>query len=204
MLTFLRRPAISLAQAPPISMALSGFAQAVGSAEGLDGLRVVDDRERARPVRTPQTAIETQASNRRASGSQMSGYGYGFWDSVQAPLTLITAFGRRASSSTFGRSVQGCGGAGGTRGCKMPRWSMMNRVSGWRSIRAAPASRLSQHRMLSGKSYRTAGACDPVETRVIGRALVLLRQHDADSDRAGVFFHSATTSATSGLSGSTA
>jgi hypothetical protein len=29
--------------------------------------------------------------------------------------------------------VQGWEGAGGTRGCNMPRWSMMNRVSGWRS-----------------------------------------------------------------------
>src|SRR5438876_39042 len=42
----------------------------------------------------------------------MSGKGYGFCDNVQAPLTLITAFLRRASSSTFGRSAQGCGGAG--------------------------------------------------------------------------------------------
>jgi len=39
----------------------------------------------------------------------MSEKGYGSRDSVQAPLTLITAFGRRASSSTFGRSAQGCG-----------------------------------------------------------------------------------------------
>src|SRR6516165_1166095 len=50
----------------------------------------------------------------------MSGKGYGSRDSVQAPLTLITAFGRLASSSTFGRSAQGCGGAGGVRGCMMP------------------------------------------------------------------------------------
>src|SRR6266851_4782884 len=64
----------------------------------------------------------------------MSWKGYGCRDSVQAPLTLITAFGRLASSSTFGRSAQGCAGAGGTRGCMMPRWSMMNRVSGWRSM----------------------------------------------------------------------
>src|SRR5437764_1290792 len=52
----------------------------------------------------------------RASGSQMSGNGYGSRDSVQAPLTLITAFGRLASSSTFGRSAQGCGGAGDVSG----------------------------------------------------------------------------------------
>src|SRR6266850_1394100 len=50
--------------------------------------------------------LKPHASNTRASGSQMSGKGYGSRESVQAPLTLITAFGRLASSSTFGRSVQ--------------------------------------------------------------------------------------------------
>ena len=88
-------------------------------------------------------------SNTRASGSQMSGKGYGSRDSVQAPLTLITAFGRLASSNTFGRSAQGCGGTGGTLGCRMPRWSMMNRVSGWRSMSAVPASTLPQNRTLT-------------------------------------------------------
>src|ERR1700751_4389215 len=73
----------------------------------------------------------------RKSGSQMSGNGYGSFDSVQAPVILITAFLRLASSTTFGRSAQGCGGAGGTLGCWMPIWSMMNRASGWRSISAA-------------------------------------------------------------------
>src|SRR6202158_3141440 len=72
-----------------------------------------------------------QASNTRASGSQMSGKGYGSRDSVQAPLTLITAFGRLASSSTFGRSAQGCGGAGGEGGGKMARWSVMERGGAW-------------------------------------------------------------------------
>ena len=51
----------------------------------------------------------------------MSGNGYGSRDSVQAPVTLMTAFLRLASSYTFGRSAQGCGGAGGTFGCKIPR-----------------------------------------------------------------------------------
>ena len=114
----------------------------------------------------------------------MSGNGYGLRDSVQAPLTLITAFGRFASSSTFGRSAQGCGGAGGTRGCRMPRWSMMNRVSGWRSISAVPASRLSQHSMLTGKSWRTAARRIRSRPGSSGSRPALLRQHDADSDRA--------------------
>ena len=60
----------------------------------------------------------------------MSGKGYDSRDSGQAPLTLITAFGRFASSSTFGKSAQGCGGVGGVRGYMMPRWSMMKRVPG--------------------------------------------------------------------------
>jgi len=47
----------------------------------------------------------------------MSGNGYGFCDSVQAPLTLITAFLRLARSKTFGRSANGSFGAGGVRGC---------------------------------------------------------------------------------------
>jgi hypothetical protein len=83
-----------------------------------------------RPVGPPQAAFETPGVEHAREGSQMSGKGYGSRDSVQAPLTLITAFGRRARSSTFGRSAQGCGGAGGVRGCMMARWSMMNRVSG--------------------------------------------------------------------------
>jgi hypothetical protein len=53
----------------------------------------------------------------------MSGKGYGSRDGVLAPLTLITAFLRLASSSTFGRSAPGlrrggaaCGAAGWPNG----------------------------------------------------------------------------------------
>src|SRR6516162_5230282 len=106
----------------------------------------VPHRQRSKP----------QASNTRASGSQISGNGNGSRDSVQAPLTLITAFLRLARSSTFGRSAQGCGGAGGVRGCRIARWSIMKRVSGWRSINVMPASTLPQHSMLTGKSCFTA------------------------------------------------
>src|SRR5688500_1248271 len=70
---------------------------------------------RVQSVRHRQRS-KPHASNMRASGSQISGYGYGLCDSVQAPLTLITAFGRFASSSTFGRSAHASGGAGGVRG----------------------------------------------------------------------------------------
>ncbi len=133
----------------------------------------------------------------------MSGKGYGSRDNVQAPLTLITAFGRLASSSTFGRSAQGCGGAGGTRGCMMPRWSMMKRVSGWRSMMAMPASRLPQHSMLTGKSWRTAARRMRSRPGSVGSRpasfVIMMRIPTAP----GVFFQSATTSATAGSSGST-
>ena len=61
---------------------------------------------------------------------------------------------------------------------------MMNRVSGWRSISAVPASRLPQHRMLTGKSCRTAARRIRSRPGSFGVALRLLRQHDADADRA--------------------
>jgi hypothetical protein len=133
----------------------------------------------------------------------MSGKGYGSRDSVQAPLTLITAFRRLARSSTFGRSAQGCGAAGGVRGCMMARWSMMNRVSGWRSMSAAPASTLPQHSMLTGKSYRTAARRIRSRPGSFGSRpasfVIMIRMPTVP----GVFFQSAMTSATAGSSGST-
>src|SRR5712671_1103531 len=58
-LTFLRRPAISLGAGAAHQHSPLGVAQAISHAERLDGLLVVDDGERARPVRAPQAAIET-------------------------------------------------------------------------------------------------------------------------------------------------
>jgi hypothetical protein len=100
------RPALPLPRLPPISLRTRpthqhrplGLAQAIRRAERLNPLLVVDDGGRARPVGAPQAAIETQASNTRASGSRMSANGYGCFDRVQAPESLITAFLRRASS----------------------------------------------------------------------------------------------------------
>ena len=155
-LGFFRRPAIRLGAGAAHQHCPLGVAESVSLQEGLDGLLVVHDRKRARPVRPPQAALEPQASNKRVSGSQMSGNGYGSFDKVQAPVILITAFLRLASSTTFGRSAQGCGGAGGTLGCWMPIWSMMNRASGRRSISAVPASTLPQNGTLTGKSFLTA------------------------------------------------
>src|SRR5271155_1222562 len=103
----------------------------------------------------------------RARGSQMSGKGYGSRDSVQAPLTLITAFGRLASSSTFGRSAQGCGGAGGTRGCRIPRWAMDEPRVGM------PIDQRSTHVQIAPEQHvdrkiETSGCTQyPVEARVV-------------------------------------
>src|SRR5262249_60613063 len=80
----------------------------------------VPHRQRSKP----------QASNTRASGFQMSGNGYGSRDSVQAPLTLITAFLRLARSSTFGRSAHGCGGGGGGGGRREHRRAGGERAAG--------------------------------------------------------------------------
>src|SRR5262249_104210 len=120
-LTFLRRPTVGFGAGAAHQHRALALAQAIGLEEWRDRLLVIDDGVGARPVRAPQAAIETQASNTRASGSQMSANGYGSRDSVQAPLTLMTAFLRLARSSTLGSSAHGCGGAGGVRGCRRAR-----------------------------------------------------------------------------------
>ena len=61
---------------------------------------------------------------------------------------------------------------------------MMKRVSGWRSISAVPASTIAPEQDVDRKVVLDGRARDPVEARVIRRALRLLRQHDADADRA--------------------
>src|SRR5438552_4888383 len=54
-----RRPAIRLRAGPAHQHCAFAVAQAVGLAERLDGLLVVDDGEGASPVGTPQAAFET-------------------------------------------------------------------------------------------------------------------------------------------------
>src|ERR1700733_6867509 len=65
------------------------------------------------------------------TGLQMSLYGNGSWESVQAPVILILTFGYCASASTFGSSAHGSAGTGGGKGCCRPRWSMTMTVSGF-------------------------------------------------------------------------
>ena len=119
-LNFLRRPAIRLRGGASHKHGSFAGAQAVGFQERLNGLLVIDDSEGSRPVRAPQAAIETPGIEYAGKRVPDSGNGYGSFDSVQAPLILITAFLRLASSTTFGRSAQGSGGAGGAFGWRMP------------------------------------------------------------------------------------
>jgi hypothetical protein len=120
-LSFLWRPAISLGAGAAHQRRPITVAQAVCLQKGLDTLLVVDDSKCARPVGAPQAALDSPGVEHAREGSQMSGNGYGSLDSVQAPVTLITAFLRFARSNTFGSSAQGCGGAGGTLACWIPR-----------------------------------------------------------------------------------
>ena len=118
-------------------------------------------------------------------------------------MILITAFLRLASSTTLGRSAQGCCGAGGTLGCWMPIWSMMNRASGWRSISAVPASTLPQNRTLTGKSFLTAARrmrSSPGSSGARFDSFVRMMRMPTVP---GVYFQSAMTSATAGSSGLT-
>src|SRR6266446_9497688 len=84
-LTFLRRTAISLGAGAAHQHRPLGVAQPVALQEGLDGLLVIDDGERARPVRAPQAAIETPGIEHAGERVPNVGKGYGSLDSVQAP-----------------------------------------------------------------------------------------------------------------------
>ena len=64
-------------------------------------------------------------------------------------------------------------------------------------VQVAPAQDVDRKVVANG------GAQDPVEARVVRLAPGLFRQHDAIPTVPGVFFQSATTSATAGSSGST-
>ena len=54
-----------------------------------------------------------KASNRRRSGSQMSGYGNGWCESVQAAEILMATWSSSASEATRGTSAKGSSGMGG-------------------------------------------------------------------------------------------
>src|SRR3974390_966155 len=99
----------------------------------------------------------------------MSGNGYGSFDSVQAPVILITAFLRLVTSTTFGRSAQGCGGAGGTIGCWMPTWAEPRVGGAGEQPRARLDVALEQD--VDREIVVDGRAQDAVEPRIVRRAL---------------------------------
>ena len=98
------------------------------------------------------------ASMTRSTGSQISSYGNGWCDIVQAPLIFTLTFSYRAKARSFGRSAQTSAGTGGRAGCKRPRWSMTMTVSGCRSyvrqpfVEDAPAQQIDRQTMFGGGS----------------------------------------------------
>src|SRR5215831_15647202 len=85
------------------------------------------------------------ASMTRSTGSQISSYGNGWCDLVQAPLTFTLTLSYRAKASSLGRSAQTSAGTGGRAGCSSPRWSITMTVSRCRWMCGSPLSRMPQH-----------------------------------------------------------
>ena len=93
------------------------LAQAISLKERLDGVFVVDDREGARPVGAPQAALETPRVEYFRERVPDVVVWIRSFDSVQAPLTLITTFLRLARATTFGRSAHGSAAAAELPAC---------------------------------------------------------------------------------------
>src|SRR5712691_5588174 len=75
--TRLRRPAISLGAGAAHQHCSLTVAQAAALKEGRDGLLVVDDGERACPVRAPQAAVETPGTEH--AGERVPDVREGIW-----------------------------------------------------------------------------------------------------------------------------
>src|SRR2546422_3568568 len=76
-LTLLRRPAVRLGARTAHEHRAFALAQAVGLAEWLDGLFVVDDGEGASPVGSPQAPVETPRIEH--AGERVPDVGEGIW-----------------------------------------------------------------------------------------------------------------------------
>src|ERR1700757_3749208 len=98
------------------------------------------------------------ASMTRSTGSQISSYGNGWCDIVQAPLIFTLTFSYWANASSLGRSAQTSAGTGGRAGCSRPRWSMTMTVSRCRWMCGSPLSRMPQQSKLTGKACLAAAA----------------------------------------------
>src|SRR5260370_832646 len=95
-----------------------------------------------------------------------------------------------ASASSFGNSVQGAAGAGGSKGCCSPRWSITSLVSGWRAAIWPTWSSRPQHSRLTGKEWRAAAGSTRAQPRA-GAAGdpppdIMIRTADAQPETAAV------------------
>src|SRR5271166_756963 len=197
-LTFLERPAIRLGAGAAHQRCPFGVAQAVTLKEGLDGLLIVDDRKRARPVRAPQAAIETphiEHAGKRVPNVR---------ERIRFP-------GQRAGAGDLDHRVWALGefqhlrevGPGLRRRRRHARLHDAQMRVGWRAISAVPASKLHPNRMLTGKSWRTAARRIRSRPGSFGSRFASFVSMMRIPTAPGVFFQSAMTSATAGSSGST-
>src|SRR5437879_3407991 len=183
-LALLWRPAIRLGAGTAHQHHAFTVAQAVGLAEGLDGLFVVDDCEGASPVGPPQAAFETP-------GVEHAGEG------VPDVRERIWLAGQRAGTADLDHRVPALGEVqhlrqigpwlrrGGRRsglhdGQMVDDESRVGVAVDERRARVdvAPA----QH--VDREVVPNRGAQDPVEARVVRIAPRFFRHHDPDADRA--------------------
>src|SRR5262252_8221909 len=184
-LTFLRRPAIGLGAGAAHQHCALTVAQAASINEGLDGLLVVDDCERPCPIRSPQAAVETpgieHASERIPDVPErirFPGQRAGAADLDHSVRTL----GEFQHLWQFGPRLRRGGRDAGLHDAEVVDDESCVGVAidqGGARLQVAPAQDIDRKVVANG------GAQDPVEARVVRLALRLLRQHDADADRAG-------------------
>ena len=144
--------------APPISIArsLSLRRSRRRGWDGATGLPVVDDGVGAASSRCPTgQRSKPQASNNAGERvPDVRGTDRGFLRQRAGAAHLDHWRSRAVSQATSTLRTSVCGArraaasAGGVRGCRIPRWSRMKRVSGWRSINVR-----CQHRGCASRGY---------------------------------------------------
>ena len=115
-----RRPVVNLREGPAHWRGTLCIRELVRDTESLDALLVVNSLT-ARVQSVPHKhRSKPKASNTLPRDSQMSGYGNGSWDRVQAPEFLMATLSNSARETTLAKSAKGSGGAGGTKGWDRP------------------------------------------------------------------------------------
>src|ERR1700722_5052408 len=179
-----RRPAVRLgAGAAHEHVAVAG-AQAAGLEEGRDGLLVVDDRERARPVRAPQAALQTPGIEH--ARERIPDVREGIW--------LVR---QRAGAADLDHHVRPLGEVehlreirpGLRRRRRHARLQDAEMVEDEARVGMAVDQRgagvdVAPAQDVDGQVVAHGRAQDAAVARVVRRALLLMAQEDADADRA--------------------